>query len=446
MTSIGSNAIVWVSGLATVVMLAAPIASAQWQQLGEDIHGEASDDNSGHSVSLSADGTRVAIGARRNDDNGTDSGQVRVYKYFSATINGWLRIGDDLDGEAPGDFFGQSVSLSSDGSRLAVGGHYNDGNGTESGHVRIFEYSPWPIDRWLQVGADIDGSAAGDHSGVSVALSNDGSCVAVGASLNDDSGSNAGQVRVFHWNETTWIPKGAALNGEAANDFLGSSVAVSADCDVLAIGAPFNDGNAVDAGHVRVFFWNWYLSQWLSTEDIDGEATGNRSGESVSLSADGLRVAIGSPYDDDNGSDSGHVAVYEWVNSVWDQVGQDIQGEDIGDTSGDSVSLSADGTIVAIGAHFNDDNGTYAGHARVYRWDGVRWDQFGSDIDGESINDHSGSSLSLSADGLRLAIGSPGHNGSGPQSGQVRVYSEPMSIFADGFESGGTTNWSTIAP
>ena len=446
MTSIGSSGIVGISGLATLVMLAAPIASAQWQQLGEDIHGEASDDYSGHSVSLSADGTRVAIGAHHNDDNGPDSGHVRVYEYFSATVNDWRRIGDDIDGEAPGDFFGQSVSVSADGSRLAVGGHYNDGNGTESGHVRVYNYSPWPIDGWLQVGADIDGSAAGDHSGVSVALSNNGSCVAVGASMNDSNGSNAGQVKVFHWNSTTWIQKGADIDGEAPNDFSGSAVAVSADCDALAIGAPYNDGNAEDAGHVRVYFWNWFLSQWLSTEDIDGEATGNRSGESVSLSADGLRVAIGSPYDDDNGSNSGHVAVYEWVNSIWDQLGHDIQGEDIGDNSGDSVSLSADGTLVAIGAQFNDDNGIYSGHVRVYRWDGVEWDQFGSDIDGESYNDHSGSSLSLSADGSRLAIGSPGHEGSGPQSGQVRVYSNPMGIFADGFESGNTTNWNTTVP
>ena len=51
----------------------------------------------------------------------------------------WTQIGQDIDGEAANDRSGFSISLSSDGSKVAIGAYYNDGNGTDAGHVRIFE-------------------------------------------------------------------------------------------------------------------------------------------------------------------------------------------------------------------------------------------------------------------------------------------------------------------
>jgi len=110
--------------------------------------------------------------------------------------------------------------------------------------------------------------------------------------------------------------------------------------------------------------------------DIDGEDTGDTSGFSVSLSADGTTVAIGSPDNDGiNGVLSGHVRVYGLdVNQVWTQIGDDIDGEDAGDLSGFSVSLSADGTTVAIGAPHNDGiSFCNSGHVRVYRLDETDW-------------------------------------------------------------------------
>ena len=74
----------------------------------------------------------------------------------------------------------------------------------------------------------------------------------------------------------------------------------------------------------------------------------------VSLSSDGTIIAIGARNNDGNGSNSGHVRVYKWNNSNWDQLGADINGEEEGDQSGWSVSLNSDGTIVAIGAKNND--------------------------------------------------------------------------------------------
>ena len=81
------------------------------------------------------------------------------------------------------------------------------------------------------------------------------------------------------------------------------------------------------------------------------------------------------------------------------QLGPDINGEAGGDHSGRSVSLSSDGSVVAIGAIYNDGSALNSGHKRIFQWSGTSWNQLGSDIDGEAHRDFSGFSVSLSSDG-----------------------------------------------
>ena len=114
--------------------------------------------------------------------------------------------------------------------------------------------------------------------------------------------------------------------------------------------------------------------------------------------------------------------VYAESGGTWTQVGSDIDGEAILDLSGCSVSMSSDGTRVAIGAHGNSGTGTFAGHVRVYAESGGTWTQVGSDIDGEAAGDYSGYSVSMSSDGTRVAIGAYGNTGNGIAAGHVRVY------------------------
>ena len=127
----------------------------------------------------------------------------------------WNQTGADIDGEAADDFSGWSVSLSADGSTLAIGAKLNDGNGTNAGHARVYN---WNGSAWVQLGADIDGEAAGDQSGWSVSLSADGSTLAIGAIYNDGNGNAAGHVRVYNWNGTAWVQLGTDIDGEAAKD------------------------------------------------------------------------------------------------------------------------------------------------------------------------------------------------------------------------------------
>ena len=346
--------------------------SCSWTQIGQDIDGEAAADNSGYSVSLSADGTIVAVGANVNSNaNGATSGQIRVHKYNSVT-NTWTQIGQDIDGEFGhatvfGDRFGWSVSLSADGTIVAGGATNNDGTigpGQDNrGHCRVFQYNS-VTNTWTQLGLDIDGAVAGDQSGYAVALSGNGTTVAIGAYFNDATGTSSGHCRIFKYISGTWTQLGADINGEAAGDRAGNAVAINSDGTIVAVGAFLN---ASSRGHCRVFQYNSGTNTWTKLGlDIDGEGALDQSGFSVSLSSDGFTLAIGAILNDGNGADSGHCRLYKYISGTWTQLAIDIDGGAAGDQFGNSVSLSSDGTIVAVGGINNDANGNDSGHCRIY--------------------------------------------------------------------------------
>ena len=149
--------------------------------------------------------------------------------------------------------------------------------------------------------------------------------------------------------------------------------------------------------------------------DIPGDAVADEAGYSVSLSDSGERVAVGAYKNQGvNGEVSGHVKVYEYnehSNPKWVKMGSDIDGDDIADYSGRTISLNGDGTIVAIGAHGNNAGFPHGssnddrGHVKVYKYNDPNWTQIGSDIDGDAGNLFSGFSVSLSKQGNKVAIG-----------------------------------------
>jgi len=403
------------------------------RQIGQDIDGEAAGDQSGFSVSLSADGSILAIGARFNDGTtglSTDNrGSVRIYKCIGAT---WTQIGQDIDGEATPDQSGYSVSLSSDGTIVAIGAIYNDGGGADSGHVRVYKYNGTTT--WTKIGQDIDGEATTDWSGYSISLSSDGTIVAIGAWYNNGvNGSDSGHVRIYKYNgSTAWTQLGQDIDGEAANDQSGFSVSLSSNGNIVAIGARYNAGTVAASyrGHVRVYQYNGTTTWTQIGQDIDGEASQDFSGSAVSLSSDGTIVAIGAINNDGTtgtaADNRGSVRVYKNISGTWTKIGQDLDGEAAGDLSGFSVSLSGDGTILAIGAYLNDGTGANAGQVRIYQYisSTSTWQKIGSDIDGEAAGDQYGYSVSLSKDGNTLAVGANANDGTpvGADRGHVRVF------------------------
>lgn len=396
-----------------VLLLAlAPISTyAQWVQLGADINGEYQLDSFGKSVSLSIDGSIIAIGAPGNDDNNdfSNSGHTRVLKYDGAN---WVQLGGDIDGDDL-DRSGNSVSLNDDGDVVAIGASSSNDNGNSSGQVRVYEFNG---EIWEQRGGDIDGEAAADSFGLSVSLSADGTIVAAGGDRNDANGDIAGHVRVFSWNEGNWVQLGDDIDGEAAVDRSGAAISLSDDGLTVAIGAIGNDGNGSFSGHVRIYRFNG--ENWIQLgADLDGEAEGDFAGDAVALSSDGSIVAIGATSNNgDDNSTEGHARIYKYDGTSWSQLGTDLDGTD---QYGTSVSLSSNGLTVAIGT----GNGAKAGYTRIFEFNGEDWIQQGSDILGEADDDNSGSAVSLSSDGSTIAIGALGNDGSAFDAGHVRVYS-----------------------
>jgi len=377
-----------------------------WNQIGNSLIGEYSGDRSGESVAISANGNVIAVGAQMNDGTGANSGHVRVYEWNGVT---WLQRGNDIDGEYTGDLFGFSIDLSSDGNRIVISGPFNRGSslyGEVVGHVRVYQ---WNGTQWLQMANDNDGVMDDDGiSGVYVSISGDGGVIAVGVPSYQTN--DRGHVRIYQWNGTNWLQMGNEIAGNSL-DMIGTSVSLSYNGNVVAVGESVNQNQT--SGQVKVYYWN--ETQWLVRgEVLTGQSSGDKFGTVVSLSGDGILLAISATHNDTNATNSGSVKVVKWDGTTWLPHGTTIYGVNANDTSGRYMNLSNDGNVLAIGSPFNDaltdDDLDNRGMVKVYKWNATEWVSYGSPIYGESTNDRSGA-VALSDDGTTLIVGSPLNDG-----------------------------------
>ena len=308
-------------------------------QIGATLEGEMGGDQFGTAISLSANGSRVVIGAPLNNGKATDAGHARV---FERSGNTWTQMGSDLDGDAADDRFGGAVAMADNGTRIAVGSYLSDGGDPKNGEVKVFEYA---AGAWTQVGANIYGGK-GRGAGFAVAINSTGSRVVTGG---PGVGSTTGEVRVYELTAGAWVQMGNTLSGSLEN---GSAVTMSDDGNRIALGLPSASGSS-KPGSVQAYEWNG--SAWVQTgATLDGENIVDNFGAALSLSADGSVLAVGAPNNvgqgaAGGGAKGGHVRVFRLTGGAWAQVGADIDGP-IGAGFGASVSISADGNkVMALG-------------------------------------------------------------------------------------------------
>jgi len=382
-----------------------PANASLWVQIG-DIDRESAQDSFGLSIAVSEDAQTIAVGSPTDDNaNGNKAGSVKIFRYASGE---YRQLGDTIiltDGNSL-DQLGQSVALSSNGNTCIVGAKLFDGrNGANSGVAKVFTLSS--NEEWLQKGASIEGTAAKDNAGSSVAISDDGDIVAVGASLNDNAnGNSAGHVRLFRYirNDNSWVQLGRTLIGESVGDGFGSAVAMSGDGRTIGIGGPLNDksrgeGQGYYYGHARVFRLS-NNDEWIQLgDDIDGDDSLDLFGSQVSLSSDGNIIGIGKSDGTNNA-----VTVFQLEDNQWSMLGDPIDGW--------TVSLSNNGKTVAVGSYQN------VGQIRILNYADEKWVQIGDTLLGEAVNSNFGRSVAISGDGQVVVGGSPGLG----QSGSVRVF------------------------
>lgn len=367
-----------------------------------------------------------------------------------------------------GDAFGFRVALSRDGATMAVAATAEDGedDAVESaGAVYIFLHDPtegtWEPQTVLRA-PDPDLT---DYFGFTLALSEHGDTLVVGVPNDDgidDATTDAGAAYIFTRMDKEW-PLAATLRATnpGVSDLFGTSVAISGASDVVAVGAPSEDGTddlAVDSGAVHVFTrgkGDWSQVTELGSSNAD---PGDRFGSSVALSAAGDILAVGAtgeassklkiPSDNVLGG-AGAVYVYTadaggWVDEQYLKPGN--PGMD--DHFGSSVAISGDGTTLVVGAIFEDGPGeasANAGAAYVFERERSSWEQRAYlRASNSEAGIGFGGIVALSQTGDLLAVGaSKERGGAAGVDGNQSDTSLKSSGAVYVFEVGADSKWST---
>lgn len=402
-----------------------------------------------------------SVGCATSGALSASSGVLQAIGYFKASNTG------------NGDTFGWTLALSDDGSTLAVGapsedssaiginGSQSSNSSVDSGAVYVFVNSG---SGWVQQAyVKASNTLAGANFGESVALSSDGSTLAVGApfedsatttingSQSDHSASNAGAAYVFIRNGTTWSQQAYVKASNAyADTYLGWSIALSDDGNILATGAPgesnsntginpsANTHAASNAGAAYIFARSgaaWSQQAYLKSSNAAAE---DNFGSAIALNGSGNTLAVGSPYESSNATgingsqssnsatDSGAAYVFTRNGSTWSQQAY-VKASNTGasDNFGAALSLNTAGDTLAVGAPYEASNATgidgaqannsaaAAGAAYVFIRSGTTWSQQAYvKASNTGTNDDFGSALALSSDGNSLVIGAIGESSS----------------------------------
>ena len=384
----------------------------------------AASDYLGHAAKISADGSTMVVGAYGDDDNGGSSGSVYIYSWDGSNWSNEEKL-TASDG-AVNDYFGYAVDISEDGNTIIVGAYGDDDKGSNAGSSYIYKRdnssSPWVESKILAIGG-----VASDQFGFSVAMSGDGNTAVISSRLDDDGGIDSGSVYVYQYNGVSWqfLTKQVSSD-DVAYDYFGESVALSYDGSTIVVGAYGDDDEGSASGSVYIYNWDESSSEFTETKLTAGDgAADDHFGASVAVAADGRTIVVGSRYDDDQGTNSGAAYIYDFNGIAWTQT-QKLTASNAAasDYFGGAVTISANGKNIVVGAYANDSAaGTDTGGAYLYKYDGDTWQEFkvlqASDI---AASDHFGYAVSLNEDGSRIVIGSRYDDDSGADSGSVYTY------------------------
>ena len=359
-------------------------------------------DNFGQSVALNDAGNILAVGAHLDDNGGPTRGAVDIfnlntsdltqtptYRYKLASKTTSLEIADF-------DTFGYSIALNGSGNLLAVGTTEDDIGGTNRGAVYLFSLDPSDLIKDPTFRHKIGSGnphmtiMSNDQFGSAVALNNSGSVLAIGARCNDTGGgTDRGAVILFSINtsDLTQAPEYKYTVGYttvtglsiSSGDNFGSSVALNAVGDILAVGAPYSNTGITSGGSVFLFtlnpadlsqspIWKYKLASGLGIT----LSSFDWFGLSVALNGAGDILAVGADWD--NGKQFGEVYLFTLNTSnltatpVFKTKVASTLGVSLSSFSnfGCSVALNDTGNILAVGDSFTVTNGMYRGGVYLF--------------------------------------------------------------------------------
>jgi len=351
-------------------------------------------DRFGITVALSADGNTLAVGAfgegssaqgiggNQADNAAANAGAVYIFIRSGSTWTQQAYVKASNTGA--GDYFGAALALAADGNTLAVGAELEDSsatgvNGNEADNAAANAGAAYVFTRsgttWSQQAyVKASNTGADDRFGRSVALSADGNALVIGAFLEDSNATgvdgdslnnsvqNSGAVYVFTRTGGSWAQQAYVKPAITRTDrYFGGEVAISADGSTLAVGAAIGEISTVEA--VEVFTRSggtWSQQAYLQASNTEVD---DFFGSSLVFSADGNTLAVGAVGEASNaiglnGNQADNSALYSGAVYVFTRSGNNwtqqtyvkASNTEANDGFGTSVSLSADGNTLAIGA------------------------------------------------------------------------------------------------
>lgn len=318
----------------------------------------------GGSVDVSGD--FAIVGAHWNDEIGFKAGAAYVFR-SAADTTGWIEQAKLLALDGAGqDEFGFAVAVSGDVAVVGAYLHDHGWNGSNVGAVYVFRLADGGRS-WLQEAELLaSDSTVGDRFGEAVGIAGD--LILVGARRSDPNGSNSGSAYIYRYDpdgSVRWIEEAKLVPlDNAAGDFFGGSVAI--DADMVVVGATGEDDNGSNAGAAYVYRYNAGAAQWIEEAKLlasDGESYDNFG----QVAIEGSVVVVGAPGHDFPAMGAGvaYVYTYDPAAASWDEQGM-LVASDNAQYDQFSGAVAIDGGLVIAGARLHDDLGSSSGSAYVF--------------------------------------------------------------------------------
>ncbi|MGB0868815.1 MAG: FG-GAP repeat protein [Flavobacteriales bacterium] len=410
-----------------------------------------SGDQFGRSVSISNDGTTIAVGSYKEDIDLNkpinNAGSVYIYRLIAGNWSS-QEVKIQASDKQEEDFFGFAIALSGDGKTLVVGAFNEDGGNGDispnSGSAYIFKYenSIWQQKQKIQA----SNTGNGDKFGRSVAINGDGKTIAIGAfshdfTLNDGSSiPEIGAAYIFQYNGSNWQEQQFIhASDKFYSDFFGWSISLSDNGNTLVVGAIYTRdivNNILGTG--TAYIYKRIGNSWSEQAILKASNAGYSDlfGEYVTISGDGNTVAIGTIREDgvssNTISNAGAIYIFKFDGVNWnEEIIIRASDKQTNDYFGTSCALNFDGTILIVGAEGEDggigDPNNNAGSVYVYHNNESVWDEINIiHANDQDAADEFGIAVAISSDGNTIVIGAhleDGGNGN-PEidAGAVYIY------------------------
>lgn len=304
-------------------------------------------------------GDDILIGAHQDDVNGYASGSLYIFGKNPESTEFTERKKIVPEDGGVEEFFSYSIEI--EGDRAVVGSHHDSDFGGSSGGAFVLKKTgnDWSIDQKLlpsdPKAADEFGKAVGISSGI----------IAAGAWLDDDVVTNGGSVYLFSWDGTVWtdFQEIRPLDTKAYDQF-GNFLSIAGN--YLAVGVPEKQTAGPKSGCSYVFEKigedQWQQQAKLFPEDLQ---EGDEFGQALSLHNN--RLVVGAYKKDNPAENGGAVYVYTLNENEWSMIQKIIPADnEAGDHFGNAVAQHED--LMAVGAYFDNDNGSKSGSVYLFQW------------------------------------------------------------------------------